>query len=72
MTVQDLIHDLKDLPPHLEVIMAKDAEGNGFSPCDGCGEPEWYYAETRVSGDIVSNEDGTADAIPAIVLWPKN
>ena len=32
MTVEDLIKELKALDPNSQVVISKDAEGNGFSP----------------------------------------
>lgn len=51
MKVKELIEELTQYDPELEVIMQKDAEGNGYSPCCGtCGDAV-YIAETDWSGE---------------------
>jgi len=79
MTCKELIEKLKTLPPDQPVIMAKDAEGNDYSPLDSLGFG-WYVAESTWSGDLYSDEDmeelrgdgmGT-DAVFVTCLWPTN
>jgi len=80
MKVKDLIAELSELPGDMEVIMSKDAEGNGFSPwADLCvGE---YIPETTWYGEFSDSEEddetGTETGIPAerqnaVALWPVN
>lgn len=75
MTVQELYDEIKGLHPSTIVILAKDAEGNGFSPLDGA-EKGKYFAETPWSGDFYGEDDepfgGSDDVVPAICLWPGN
>jgi len=48
-----------------EVILAKDAEGNAFSPCDDI-QLDRYLADTTWSGEL--NESGEK----CVVLFPVN
>ena len=48
------------------VVMAKDREGNGFSPLSETSDGR-YRADTDWSGELVG--DG---GVPALVLWPVN
>ncbi len=41
MTVAELIEALRGYPPDALVVMAKDAEGNGFSILYGTGLGSW-------------------------------
>lgn len=84
MTVGELIAKLKEIDPNRIVIMAKDAEGNGYSPLSDF----WigaYRAETTWMGDVGSEElteemrqsgyteeDVIRDGQPAIILSPVN
>jgi hypothetical protein len=88
MKVSELIEALKDLPPDLEVVMSKDAEGNGFSPLDGIDDDSVYIPESTYHGDVYSItdvEDNPEDygfeddewedvkkTRPCVVLWPTN
>lgn len=65
MTVNDLIAYLTGFSADTPVILAKDAEGNGFSPLDEV-ETSYYVADTAYSGELDSSGDGEF----AIVLWP--
>jgi len=73
MKIKELIEALSLFPQEREVIMARDPEGNGYSPLsdiDRC----LYLPETSYSGEIFDEQDKTEfeDAVPAIVLWPIN
>lgn len=76
MTVAELIERLQQLDPALPVILAKDGEGNGFSPaCEVA--VDMYVAETTWSGYMVdqgADEDTEEDdeANPVAVIWPTN
>lgn len=71
MTVKRLIECLQALgTPERLVVLAKDSEGNGFSPL-----PEQhsisiggYQALDRACGELV--EEGDSTGTPCIVLWP--
>lgn len=78
MKIRDLIAELSKLDPELDVVIAKDAEGNGYSPCSGAW-PGNYTPESTWSGDWRSlgdepSEDGDCSAaeVNAVVLFPVN
>lgn len=75
---------LNHLPDGTLVVLAKDAEGNGFSPLVEA-EHAMYLAETTWSGDRYLTEEqrqaendpddysaAPDDAVPAVFLWPTN
>jgi len=55
------------------VIVARDSEGNSFSPLDVV-ERVYYRPETTYSGDCFAFEESDPlDGMePAVVLWPIN
>lgn len=59
MTVGELIEYLKEFNPDMQVILQKDAEGNGYSPLCGAGEAI-YVAVSTYSGECYEL-DWTAD-----------
>lgn len=77
--------DALDLPGDTLVVLAKDSEGNGFSPLDEAAHA-MYLADTTWSGehymteeqvaadpDADEEEDGPPDgSVPAVFLWPTN
>lgn len=74
-----IINDPK-LDPYALVVIAKDAEGNGFSPMFNI-EIGMYHAETTWYGDFVGQEELDSDPEqfvsdeldrPAICLWSVN
>jgi len=67
MTVEDLIARLQTLPPKALVILASDAEGNGF---DTVGEvTEGHY--TKENADFTDiPEDAPKEAVQAVCIWP--
>lgn len=86
MTIDEFRRQLAelDLPGDTPVILAKDAEGNGFSPLVEA-ETAMYAAESTWSGerymtDAQREETGDADeyeaapddAVNAVFLWPTN
>jgi hypothetical protein len=74
-TVGELIDILQRYDPGSVVVLARDAEGNRFSPID-CGEfgttQEAYTPDTPYAGVIVDPDGVGSDAMPAVVLWPTN
>lgn len=52
MKVSELLEQLKDLDPDMEVIMQKDAEGNGYSPLAGADPDAVYIEESTWSGEV--------------------
>lgn len=84
LTVADLQAALALLPSDMPVVLAKDGEGNGFSPL-AATDPAMYLAATTWSGeqylteaDRLAQEDpdeyspAPDDAVPALFLWPVN
>lgn len=76
--------DALNLPDDTLVILAKDGEGNGFSPAVEA-IPAMYLAETTWSGEHYPTEEqrlaqddpdeysaAPDDAVPAVFLWPTN
>ena len=62
MKVKDLIRELQSMDPEAEVIVQKDAEGNGYSPLAGTDHDAVYIAETTWYGDVYSTEWSAEDA----------
>ena len=62
MLVKELIELLKTLPEEAEVIMAKDPEGNGYSPLSSVYGKGIYVPESTWSGDVYSSEWTAEDA----------
>ena len=84
MKVKELIEQLQECAPDAEVVMAKDGEGNNYSPLAGYWEG-MYRAESTWHGDVglaeldeelreagYSEEDVIEDGVPAVILSPTN
>jgi hypothetical protein len=86
MTLAELRQQLAalNLPDDTLVVLAKDGEGNGFSPAVEA-IPGMYLAETTWSGEHYLTEEqrlaeddpdeysaAPDDAVPAVFLWPTN
>lgn len=69
MTVRNLLQILDTLNPNLEIILQKDAEGNGYSPLSNYSL-QVYEAYNDWSGDIV--DEPSEDSKPVLVLVPTN
>lgn len=54
MKVKALMKLLESFDPESQVILQKDAEGNGYSPLAGADHDAVYVAETTWSGDVYS------------------
>jgi hypothetical protein len=84
MLVKQAIELLQSCDPDAVVIMAKDPEGNGYSPLSGVYGGELYFPETTWSGQCVSASDPeeieearefyniTGDGEPAVCLVSIN
>ncbi len=85
MKNKELIELLSTLDPESEVILQKDAEGNGYSPLAGADNDAVYIAETTWGGEVYPTywsaddagmDDGEWEEIQAkprcIVLYPVN
>jgi len=79
MTVRQLIEQLSKLPPELEIVMSKDAEGNSYSPLSDCSLG-CYMPYSTWSGEFSSEGNFEADreyfnkplVVNAVCLWPVN
>lgn len=73
LTVRELIEDLQKLNPDHPVVLAKDGEGNDYSPLDSYSTGV-YEAHSTWSGDVYdeNDEDAPEDLPPVVVLWPTN
>ena len=60
MTVKELKEQIENLPDDMEVILQKDAEGNGYSPLSDVDSNCVYIPETTWYGGMYSL-DWTAD-----------
>jgi len=69
MKVKQFIKELQKLSQDALVVLAKDAEGNGFSPLFECST-EFYMPSSTYSGDLVGNEEEGSEQ--AVVIWPIN
>lgn len=78
------LEELEHLPDSTPLVMAKDREGNRFSPLDDLKEG-MYLAETTWSGERYMTEEqrqgedfpddydeAPEEAVHAIFLWPVN
>lgn len=51
MTVKELKDQINDLPDEMEVILEKDAEGNGYSPLSYVQPEAVYVPKTTYYGE---------------------
>ena len=86
MNVKELKEALEELPDDMEVILQKDAEGNGYSPLADADPDCIYFPETTWYGEVRSLrhsaedhcleedewEDMKRDNPRALVLAPVN
>ena len=85
MKVNELIQELSKLDPELEIIMQKDAAGNGYSPLAGADPDGIYIKHTSWNGDVYDanwtaeeadmEEDERAEILElprVLVLYPVN
>jgi hypothetical protein len=61
MKVIELIRELSVLDPHSEVILQKDAEGNGYSPLHAVDGAAVYVPESTWSGEAYSTDNSADD-----------
>lgn len=86
LTVGELKTLLSGFPDDYHVVLAKDEEGNGFSPLAD-GDAAFYEAENTWSGDayfVVGdafgldedaenyNDELPVESANCVVLWPTN
>jgi len=80
ITVAQLRHILADMPDEAVVVLAKDGEGNDFSPLSGPVGVHWYRPESTWAGEVYpigEDADGEVyepdgDEVIAVVLDPVN
>ena len=72
MTVAELKKHLEKLNDDALVVLAKDSEGNDYSPLFGYNVG-WYSPDNSWSGDFTTHEDQKEEGDEsALVLWPTN
>lgn len=72
MTVKQLIEALKKENQDALVVMAKDSEGNSYSPLHQAADCA-YRSTKPWNGEIVDGEPSEKDGtVAAVVLWPTN
>jgi hypothetical protein len=79
LTVKELIAELSLLDPDAVVIMQRDGEGNGYSPCSGAeGNGAWdrkereygYATLTPALEESGYSEEDVIAGVPAVVIYP--
>ncbi len=73
MTVKDLRRMLTLVPDDATVIVAKDAEGNGFKPLDNleAGNFERAGGQGHFISEDEMREDQVSFPFNAVCLWPN-
>lgn len=69
MTIGELVKKLSIYPDNMPIIMAKDSEGNSFSPLS---DFDWgnYEPINTWSGEYSGIESN--ESVKAICMWPTN
>jgi hypothetical protein len=67
MNVKELIEELQNQDPDLLVLLASDAEGNGFKKL--AGMQTYFYEEDGRNYEILDDEEGSEGDPLALVLW---
>lgn len=62
MNVKELKEAIDSLPDDMQVILQKDAEGNGYSPLEGVDTECIYIAHSTWDGEVWSTEWTAEDA----------
>jgi hypothetical protein len=71
MNIKELKEMITDLPDEMEVILQKDAEGNGYSPLHGGDTDAVYEADSTWSGDVYSTKWTASQACMDDEDWNK-
>jgi hypothetical protein len=71
MNVKQLMDALAGLPDDMEVIIQKDAEGNGYSPLYEVDPDAVYIPETTWYGDVYGTEWSADDACMTEEEWAE-
>jgi len=71
MTTHELAKALLE-QPNVKVILARDGEGNGFSPCSSICNAK-YVPKSKCRGEILSEDDDAEydNVEDVVVLWPN-
>jgi hypothetical protein len=85
MNVKELKHAIENLPDDMEVVLQKDSEGNGYSPCCGADPDSVYVPENAFAGYAYSMSWLASDACMeqedwdcirskprTLILFPRN
>jgi len=56
MKVKELIEKLNSFDPDIDIILQKDAEGNGYSPLEGVDGTVIYKPDSTYSGEVYSKD----------------
>lgn len=71
MNIKELKEAIKDLPDDMEVILQKDAEGNGYSPLEGADPNAVYIPESTWDGHTYSLHWSADDACMDEEEWEE-
>jgi hypothetical protein len=71
MKVKELIAELETLDPNLDVILQKDSEGNGYSPCAGVDGDAVYRALNTWCGVVYDTTWSAEDADMSEQEWEQ-
>jgi len=69
MTVLDLKKMIESLPDGMQVILQKDAEGNGYSPLSGCDLNCIYIPSSPWHGEVYDTQWTADDAMMPAQAW---
>lgn len=62
---------IKNLPDDMEIIMQKDAEGNGYSPLEGIDSDCVYVPESSYSGSVYRTRWSAEEACMTDTEWEE-
>lgn len=71
MNVKKLKSILKNLPDEMEVILAKDSEGNDYSPLADYHDNSVYIPHSTWNGEVLDLSWTAADACMSEEEWDK-
>lgn len=71
MKVKELLAALTKADPEEDVILHKDAEGNGASPLQGADYDSVYVPNSAWSGDVYSLNWNASDACKTNAEWAE-
>ncbi len=71
MNVKELREAIANLPDEMEVILQKDAEGNGYSPLEGADMDCIYIPDSTWSGEVYDTAWSAHDAGMNIDDWQE-